>query len=187
MLTRIREVRRARGLTLAEVASRCRPPTTAQTIGRLETGMRTVSIGWLTRIAQSLEVDPAELVTLADRIDVPLAATLGENGAAAPAHRVTLSAPAPEPADVGLSVHVSQGDYRAGDVLWLTRLDPANFASAVNRDVLAPVPVGRFAFGRLFRVEGTNLTIVPAGRLSQPHRLDDVPWIAAARMLVRTL
>ena len=48
MITRIREVRRARGLTLDEVARRCVPSTTAQTIGRLETGTRTVSVGWQT-------------------------------------------------------------------------------------------------------------------------------------------
>ncbi|RYD56142.1 MAG: XRE family transcriptional regulator, partial [Sphingomonadales bacterium] len=38
MITAIREVRRAKGLTLEDVAQRCSPPTTAQTIGRLETG-----------------------------------------------------------------------------------------------------------------------------------------------------
>ena len=51
MITRIREVRRARNLTLQDVADRCDPPTTPQTIGRLETGTRTVSVGWLNRIA----------------------------------------------------------------------------------------------------------------------------------------
>ena len=45
MITRIREVRKARGMTLDDVAKACRPATTAQTIGRLETGTRTVSIG----------------------------------------------------------------------------------------------------------------------------------------------
>ena len=45
MITAIREVRRAKGLTLEEVAARCVPPTTAQTIGRLEMGTRTVSVG----------------------------------------------------------------------------------------------------------------------------------------------
>ena len=44
MITRIREVRRAKGLTLLDVAERCAPPTTAQTIGRLETGTRTVEL-----------------------------------------------------------------------------------------------------------------------------------------------
>jgi transcriptional regulator with XRE-family HTH domain len=42
MITRIREVRRARGMTLDDVARRCTPATTPQTIGRLETGTRTV-------------------------------------------------------------------------------------------------------------------------------------------------
>ena len=46
MLSRIRDVRRAKGLTLADVAERCKPPTTAQTIGRLETGTR-VSVAGL--------------------------------------------------------------------------------------------------------------------------------------------
>ena len=58
MITAIREIRRAKGLTLADVAARCRPATTAQTIGRLETGTRTVSVGWLNRIAAALGVRP---------------------------------------------------------------------------------------------------------------------------------
>jgi transcriptional regulator with XRE-family HTH domain len=56
MITAIREVRQAKGLTLADVAARCVPPTTAQTIGRLETGTRTVSVDWLNRIATALGV-----------------------------------------------------------------------------------------------------------------------------------
>ncbi len=67
MITAIREVRRAKGLTLEEVAARCEPPTTAQTIGRLEMGTRTVSVGWLNRIAAALGVDSADLVKLPER------------------------------------------------------------------------------------------------------------------------
>ena len=40
MINRIRDVRKQKRMTLADVAARCAPPTTAQTIGRLETGMR---------------------------------------------------------------------------------------------------------------------------------------------------
>jgi len=50
MITRIRAVRKAKGLTLEQVGALCDPPTTAQTIGRLETGTRTVSVKWLNRI-----------------------------------------------------------------------------------------------------------------------------------------
>ncbi|MFN5760264.1 MAG: helix-turn-helix domain-containing protein, partial [Sphingomonadaceae bacterium] len=81
MITRIREVRRAKGLTLADVGARCVPPTTAQTIGRLETGTRTVSVDWLNRIAAALDVTAADLVELPDRADLPVAAILGAEGA----------------------------------------------------------------------------------------------------------
>ena len=57
MQSRIRDVRRAKGLTLADVAMRCNPPTTAQTIGRLETGMRVLSLIWINRIADALGVE----------------------------------------------------------------------------------------------------------------------------------
>ena len=69
MITAIREVRRAKGLTLEEVAQRCDPPTTPQTIGRLECGTRTVSLPWLRRIAAALDVEPADLVKLPDRAE----------------------------------------------------------------------------------------------------------------------
>ncbi len=81
MITAIREVRRAKRMTLADVAAACVPPTTAQTIGRLETGTRTVSVGWLNRIAAALGVTAADLVTLPDRVDVPVAASLDPAGA----------------------------------------------------------------------------------------------------------
>ena len=60
MINSIRAVRRAKGLTLEEVGARCDPPTTAQTIGRLETGTRTLSLGWMNRIAKALGVDAAD-------------------------------------------------------------------------------------------------------------------------------
>ena len=40
MINRIRDIRREKKLTLADVGARCKPATTAQTIGRLETGTR---------------------------------------------------------------------------------------------------------------------------------------------------
>ncbi|RYD84310.1 MAG: XRE family transcriptional regulator, partial [Sphingomonadales bacterium] len=57
MINRIRDIRREKGMTLADLAEACVPPTTAQTIGRLETGMRNLSIKWMDRIAGALGVD----------------------------------------------------------------------------------------------------------------------------------
>ncbi len=185
MHTRIREVRKHKQLTLAEVAQRCAPPTTAQTIGRLETGMRTVSMGWLNRIAAALGVPPSELVTLPDRADLPLVAVLGTAGPVAPTRAATLSPPAPTPHDLALSVETSQGDYRAGDVLWLTKLAPERFGDALNRDVLVPRAVGRFAFGRLAALDGARVQLLPIMPGARQQVIPDAPWLGVVRALVR--
>ena len=44
MITRIREVRKAKRLTLEEVAARCDPPTTAQTVQRMTLPTRRVAL-----------------------------------------------------------------------------------------------------------------------------------------------
>src|SRR4051812_26101200 len=155
MITRIREVRRARGLTLDDVAQRCSPPTTAQTIGRLETGTRTVSVGWLNRIAAALQVDSADLVRLPDRPEITVAALLDGSGAQAPRRTATVVPPRGESGLVAVTVSGGIGDYRAGDEIWCATLAPEDFARALNRDVLVPRPAGRFIFGRLIgREEG---------------------------------
>src|SRR3954453_993169 len=138
MITRIREVRRARGMTLDDVAKACKPPTTAQTIGRLETGTRTVSVSWLNRIAGALGVEAADLGKLPDRPDLPVAALLGPEGARAPRKEAVVIAPQPAPELVAITVEASVGDYRAGDEIWCERLTPGRFATALNRDVLVP-------------------------------------------------
>lgn len=187
MLTRIREVRKQKGLTLHEVAQRCTPPTTAQTIGRLETGMRTVSIGWLNRIAKALDVEPSELVTLPDRPDVPVAAVLTPEGAIAPKRSLALLAPVPRGALVGLKVEAAHGEYRNGDAVWLEQLPPAEFSQALNRDVLAPRPVGRFVFGRLATTANGSVNLLPLTPGARQIVIPDVPWIAVARTLIRSL
>lgn len=187
MITAIREVRRAKRLTLEEVAARCDPPTTAQTIGRLETGTRTVSVGWLNRIARALDVDAADLVRLPDRPDIPVAATLGASGAIAPRRTAMVVPPRAEPDLVAVTVECGTGDYRAGDAIWCRRLAPDDFAGARNRDVLVPAKAGRFVFGRLLDIDGDALNILPIGTGSDRCRIDGVPWIAVAERLLRTL
>lgn len=187
MITAIRDVRRAKGLTLEQVANRCDPPTTAQTIGRLETGARTVSVGWLNRIAAALEVDAADLVTLPDRPDVPVAALLGPDGAHAPTRTMLSRAPVAKGELVAVTVEASVGDYRAGDTLWCARLAPERFGEALNRDVLAPKPGGRFVFGRLIGRDGARLAILPPGTGGRQQVVAEAAWLARADTLIRTL
>jgi transcriptional regulator with XRE-family HTH domain len=187
MITRIREVRHARGMTLQEVADRCDPPTTPQTLGRLETGTRTVSVGWLNRIAKALDVDASELVTLPQRDDVPVAAILDAEGAHAPRHPVEAIPPRPSPDLVAVNVAAGVGDYRAGDEIWLERLAPADYAAALNRDLLVPRPAGRFIFGRLIGREDGRLHILPFGAGQRQCVVADPDWAAVAMTLIRRL
>lgn len=187
MISSIREVRRAKGLTLDEVAQRCVPPTTAQTIGRLETGTRTVSVAWLNRIARALEVEAADLVRLPDRADVPVAAWLEAGGAVAPRRAEVAVPPRPEPEMVALRVAVGMGDYRAGDELWCRRLAPEGFDAALNRDVLVPRAAGRFLFGRLIARDGGRLHLIPLGTGQRQQVVADPPWLAVAARLIRAL
>lgn len=187
MITRIREVRRAKKMTLQDVADRCDPPTTPQTIGRLETGTRTVSVGWLNRIAAALGVEAGDLVQLPDREDVPVAAILEQDGAHAPRRTGVVVSPTPGPGAVAVMVAAGVGDYRAGDEIWCTRLPPEGFVQAMNRDVLVPRPAGRFLFGRLIGREEGKLHILPLGAGQRQLVVADPPWLAVAFRLIRKL
>lgn len=187
MITAIREVRRAKGMTLDDVAKACVPPTTAQTIGRLETGTRTVSVGWLNRIAAALGVEAADLVKLPDQAELPVAALLAADGAHAPTRPILLPPPRAAAGMVGIAVTGGIGDYRSGDTLWCEPLSPDAFAGALNRDVLVPRPGGRFLFGRLIGREGDRLQILPLGAGQRQQVVSDPPWIARAVTLIRAL
>lgn len=195
MITRIREVRRARAMTLDDVARRCDPPTTPQTIGRLETGTRTVSLGWLSRIAKALDVEPADLVESGeDKAELPVAAVLGSIEATPPRRSAIVVPPRPKPGFVAVTVSASVGDYRAGDELWCETLQPEEFGRALNRDVLVPRPAGRFLFGRLIGREqpekgesSGKLHLLPPGAGMRQQVVTNAPWVAVAVRLVRSL
>ena len=185
MLTCIREVRHAKGLTLMDVAQRCKPPTTAQTIGRLETGTRTVSVAWLNRIARALGVEAADLVQMPDKAALPVAALLGHEGAHAPGRTLTATPPQPELGVVAVLVEQSVGDYRAGDVIWCERVEPGHFGRALNRDILVPRPGGRFAFGRMIGLEPGRMLLLPLASGARQMVVAEAPWIGVAHRLVR--
>jgi transcriptional regulator with XRE-family HTH domain len=187
MQSRLRSIRKSRGLTLADVAARCSPPTTAVTIGRLETGMRKLSLPWLERLARALEVAPADLLPGEAIADIPVAAILTHDGPEALAEPLSVPPPSAGGTSMALLVHASTGEYRAGDTLWLEQLPPDHFAQAMNADILAPRPVGRFAFGRLVGLEAGRLHIIPPTPGSRQVVVSDPPWIARATILLRRL
>jgi transcriptional regulator with XRE-family HTH domain len=187
MITRIREVRRARGMTLDEVAKACEPPTTPQTVGRLETGTRTVSVGWLNRIAKALGVDASDLVQGGETVELKVAAVLGRSGAVAPKRAAVAVPPRIDAGQVAVTVAASIGDYRAGDELWCETLGPEDYGRALNRDVLVPRPAGRFLFGRLINRDEERLQILPLEAGGRQQVVANPPWLAVAERLVRNL
>ena len=187
MITRIRDVRRAKKMTLQDVADRCQPSTTPQTVGRLETGTRTVSVGWLNRIAKALGVEAADLVQLPEREDIPVAATLGHDGAHAPRREGVVIAPQATPGLVAVTLTAGIGDYRSGDEIWCTKLAPGEFGQAMNRDMLVPRPAGRFVFGRLIGREEGKLHLLPLGASQRQMVVTNAPWAAVATKLIRNL
>ena len=191
MINRIRDMRRQKNWTLADLAAACDPPTTAQTIGRLETGTRNLSLKWMERIGAALGVDP-EMLVRSDRADegASVVATLDENGP----HALTSPREAVGPKQMGRSgnrmvmqVSASTGAYRAGDEVWLSRIAPEDAARAMNRDVLVPRRAGRFAFGRLVDQEPGRLALLPTEPGRKQLVVEDPAWLAVAETLVRRL
>lgn len=190
MINRIRDIRKQKNMTLAEVAAACRPATTAQTIGRLETGMRNLSLGWMNRIGAALGVDPELLVKGEESGQPKVVARLTETGAEALTNArdailpIALGGDAPL---VCLAIDTPQGEYRAGDQVWLRQQSPEDAAGMINRDVLVPRSGGRFAFGRLIDRKGTLVGLLPPGAGQRQIVIDNPGWLAVAEMLVRKL
>jgi transcriptional regulator with XRE-family HTH domain len=187
MITRIREVRRARAMTLEDVARACDPPTTPQTIGRLETGTRTVSVGWLNRIARALGVEAQELVRGNGSPELNVAALLGPDGASAPKRSAIVVPPRIGEGQIAIIVSASIGDYRSGDEIWCETLAPDDYGRAVNRDVLVPRPAGRFLFGRMINRDEEKLQILPLEAGGRQQVVANPPWLGVAVKLVRAL
>jgi transcriptional regulator with XRE-family HTH domain len=190
VINRIRDIRRSKRLTLADVAERCSPPTTAQTIGRLETGMRQLSLTWMNRIARALEVEPGLLVRGETAAQPRYVARLTETGAEAlttPRDAILPTALAGDGQLVALAIEHGAGDYRAGDQVWLREYGPEGFARLLNRDVLAPRSGGRFAFGRMIDRDDNRVAILPPGMGQRQVVIDNPAWLAVAEMLVRQL
>jgi len=190
VINRIRDIRKQKNMTLAEVAAACTPPTTAQTIGRLETGMRNLSLVWMNRIAAALGVDPELLVKGEAAAQPQVVARLTESGAEA----LTAPRDAILPVELGgdaplvcLAVDAPQGEYRTGDQLWLRRAAAEDAPRLINRDVLVPRAGGRFAFGRLIDRQGTLIGLLPPGAGQRQIVVDNPAWLAVAEMLVRRL
>ncbi len=187
MRSRVRAIRKSKNMTLADVAARCTPPTTPVTIGRLETGARTLTLPWVNRIAAALDVSPVELLAPDDEPEVPVAAIADAEGAYAPTNPQVFAPPAPSGSPVGLLIAADTGDWRSGDQIWLEQLAPDDFARAIGHDVLVPRAGGRFAFGRMVSLDSGIVRVQPHRAGARGVNIPQPAWVGVPRQLIRRL
>jgi transcriptional regulator with XRE-family HTH domain len=60
---RLKTARKAKGLSLERLAERIEPATNYQTLQKLESGERPITMEWIERIAAGLGMEPMELLT----------------------------------------------------------------------------------------------------------------------------
>jgi len=184
---RIRALRKARGWTLSDLAAQITPdPPTPQTIARLETGTRTLSITWLERIAKALNVTPQELLTLSKGPTSPIIATVARTGLSEikSPPEIDLTVVAHDP--VAIEFSTAKGRYMPGDILVFDRFDAAE--PPFLDEALVKQATGDLIFGSLFpATPGRSATIASPAPHASLHDVDRPQWIARAVCLIRRL
>ncbi len=184
--SRIREIRKKKGMTLQQVADLCKPTaTTAQTIGRLETGMRTLSVGWIDRIADALGVDAAELLATPGSGDVLIKGAVNNKGAVITLDGVLNMRQNYEA--LALRIDSNQAGYQKGDHIVFRCLKPTKYPDASGKDCLVEDTNGQQTFGKLIYEGHDCYRIAPlgaSGTISVPMK---PVMIAVAELQIRKL
>jgi len=187
MTTRIREVRKRRSLTLQALAERV--GTTPQTIQRLETNNMTVSVDWLLRIAEALDLSPADLLDVEHQRRVlrylgdvdPTGTVTSTNGGTEP--NIVIELPCSDP--VAVTVKTQLGPFPEGTILVADRLETKDHTTADGRDCLISLASGSLLFRRIVvNGDGTKAFVPYADRAVVERNLD-IDWIAPVVLSLR--
>lgn len=183
--SRIREIRKQKGLTLQEVAERA--GTTAQTIGRLETGMRTLSLNWVNRIAKALGVESSMLLTFPEQGDIEILGEVGRMGSVSPINFGTVSLRLMVTKPIALKIKGNMGEYRQGDSVICGSQSAQDVEKAVGRDCLIELKGGERCFAKLVSGSRKNTyTLFPIGNTGTLVKDCKVTFAAPVVTLVRT-
>ncbi|MFN4353071.1 helix-turn-helix domain-containing protein [Parvibaculum sp.] len=185
MRTRIRQFRKARGLTQTELAAAL--GTTAATVSRLETADMTVSTDWLERLAGALGVDVRELIGGESGV-LACQAELRRGGRVVTlATGIPLSPSMAEGAREPLAFLVAEemGLYMAGDMLVADRVQAEEAGALLGRDCIAADMETARHFGRLVETAGRRCAIVPPEAGAAAIILNETDWVAPVVALLR--
>lgn len=187
METRIRELRRRRGMTLKQLAAVI--GTTPQTVQRLETANMTVSTDWLERISSALGVRPVDLLEDPEERYMPLLGQVTRHGRVMPDHgdqSFELDLPAAAP--VAAMVATATGPYRAGTIVIGDRQYGSNRANAIGKDCLVELEDGGFLLRRLIAgFDAETFTLIPLSQGEDVIYDTRLGWAAPIVMTVRYL
>jgi transcriptional regulator with XRE-family HTH domain len=186
MTTRIRQIRKLRGLTLQQLADLV--GTTPQTIQRLETNNMTVSVDWLERIGNALAMNPAMLLTSYGNPSVPLVGELGVDGAikrGSDKKRIEITVPIEDPIAVALRDRF--GPHEPGTILIANRVSSPKSRDADGRDCVVELKDGKLIFRRVVQGRGGTTAYVPYEDGSNIERNLEIVWLAPVVMAVRYL
>ncbi len=185
MRTRIREFRKARDMTLKELADKI--GTTPQTVQRLETANMTVSTLWLEKIAEAFGIEPADLIGRAGGRQIPVLGGIGPQGylSTSPGEYEELfqfDVPADDP--VAARFEVPLNGFRIGAMLIANRLRDADASNAHGLDCLVALPNGKIMFRWVIRGHGETWTLIPHDRKTDVQYDQSVAWLARVVMAI---
>ena len=174
---------------MQEVAARIKPhPTTPQTIGRLENGKRTLSTGWIERIAAALECDPAELLALPEGGDLTISGKADGDGEVKSGKFGTLTLRIEGEDAIAFSMGETMGQYRKGDVVVCRRVSQSDFAETAGSDCLVKTDDGSTYFGKLaLGGDPHTFTLLPLNASGVVRQNLAAKTIALVSFLVRHL
>lgn len=184
--SRIREIRRAKGFTLQQVGKKA--GTTAQTIGRLETGMRTLSINWVQRIAKALDADPSELLSLPEGGDVLISGSVNRKGEINEKQQGTLSLRLIAENPIVIMFENNLGQYQQGDQIVCDEIPTKDVTKAHGRDCLVRTLDGKLHFAKVLKGDkAEQITLVPIAASGDVVPDCEFEMVAPAVTLIRNL
>jgi transcriptional regulator with XRE-family HTH domain len=189
MATRIRDIRKTRGLTLQQLADAV--GTTAQTIQRLETANMTVSLDWLLRIAAALDLTAADLLDGNNGRRIQFLGMLGVDDSVMSSSpdgccdRITIELPQGAPVAVKLSERM--GDFEPGTILVAERIEKDDWRKSDGLDCLVSDSQGRVALRRIVYDTKGKVTLVQMSNDGAVERNPQISWIAPLKAAVRYL
>lgn len=186
MQSRIREIRRAKGLTLQQVGERA--GTTAQTIGRLETGMRTLSINWVQRIATALDAEPSALLSLPEGGDVTISGSVDSGGNIKEKRQGTLTLRFFASNPIAIQFDNNLGQYQQGDKIVCNEISIDDLGLAHGRDCLVRTLDSKLHFTKVLQEKKAGkVTLVPISASGSVMENCSVEMVAPAVTLIRNL